>query len=323
MPESSYWMDWFRRLWGTPPDPGPGREVIALHQLLALLLPRLETQGFLLSPDRYILLYSLLQALPADAPPGRWKFALCALLASDEGQQKAFLNIFEECLQAIGQHSAPTGEKKLDKERVPEAGGSTKPTPDSPKPPASSPPASATPPTSRPLVVELEECTDPPYSWDIVPDQEDISIEADEDFGRTLMHLRRRETAEHLVPDLPASIRATISEGGLPVFRYRNPSRPREYLLLLDRYSLDDHRAAAPVVDDHGRPEAGIVRGARRRAAPRAARRRDARAPAPGHRRCLPRAPARRAARRRRRRARRAARCVHACARARAWQQRA
>ena len=77
-----------------------------------------------------------------------------------------------------------------------------------------------------------------------MPDEEDIPIAADEGFGRTLLHMRGRETAEHLVPDLPASIRATVSGGGVPVFRYRSPTRPREYLLLIDRYSLDDHRAA-------------------------------------------------------------------------------
>jgi formylglycine-generating enzyme len=89
----------------------------------------------------------------------------------------------------------------------------------------------------------MEDCSAPPYSWNIVPEKEAISIETDTTFGKTVLQLRRRENTDYQLPDMRASVRATIAEGGVPTFCYANPTRPSEYLLLIERYAMDDHRA--------------------------------------------------------------------------------
>jgi formylglycine-generating enzyme required for sulfatase activity len=230
----------------TPSNPDPN--MLELHRLLYLLLPALEANGFVLTPDRYLRLLRLIQALPSKLPLAGYRHSLCAILASDPDQQGVFHKLFDQYLTAIPQEEASKPAPGSESSSAP-ASSESRPVQPPPTPAKEdqaklqegrdSPWASR-----RPLVVDLDECTEPPFSWNIVPDKEDVPIETGPQFGRTLMQLRRRETAEYLLPDLPASIRATIGEGGVPVFRYRRPTRPTEYLLLVERYALDDHRAA-------------------------------------------------------------------------------
>lgn len=252
MPQRNNIFSLLRRIFkGKAPAPGDAVPApVALHRLLYLLLPALEAQGIALSPDRYIRLQRILTALPPDTPLPVWRNLLCPVLASDEEQQRIFFELFRqfeaqvnlEAEQAESAGQAPPEVKKKPLGETP----APPPSREAPDRPGASglPRSSAPPPATRPpLVVELDECTEPPFSWNIVPDSEGIPLEAGPQFGRTLLQLRRRESAEHLLPDLPASIRATIAGGGVPTFRYRNPSRPTEYLLLVERYAMDDHRA--------------------------------------------------------------------------------
>jgi hypothetical protein len=96
---------------------------------------------------------------------------------------------------------------------------------------------------SRPLVVDLEKCTEPPYSWNIAPKDHDAEINIGEGFSKTLLQLRRREWTDNSDIDVPNTIKATIAEGGMPNFRFKRQTRPPEYLLLVERFSRNDHRA--------------------------------------------------------------------------------
>lgn len=65
----------------------------------------------------------------------------------------------------------------------------------------------------------------------------------DEGFNQAARQLRRRQTGETSVVDMPATIQATIEAGGYPNVQYRPGSRPSEYLILIDRKSYKDHQA--------------------------------------------------------------------------------
>ncbi|MBE2207851.1 MAG: SUMF1/EgtB/PvdO family nonheme iron enzyme [Saprospiraceae bacterium] len=252
MPQRNNIAAWLRRLFGRkmPPSEAGAPAPVALHRLLYLLLPTLETQGFLLSPDRYITLQRMLAAMPPDMPLREWRNLLCPVLATDLEQQRIFYDLFDRFEAQINREAGAEKAAAQPEPPVEKPGVDTAPNTHSQQP--KTPPASArdvrigdeAPAARRPLVVELDECTDPPFSWNIVADSEGIPIEVGPQFGRTLIQLRRRETAGYLLPDLPASVRATIAEGGVPTFRYRSPTRPTEYLLLVERYATDDHRAA-------------------------------------------------------------------------------
>jgi len=95
----------------------------------------------------------------------------------------------------------------------------------------------------RPLTAARERPDQAPFVWDIKLDNE-RPPEPGDTFFTIANRLRRRESAETRFLDLPATIRATIESGGLPVFRYREHTRPPEYLLLIDKQDANDHRAA-------------------------------------------------------------------------------
>lgn len=95
----------------------------------------------------------------------------------------------------------------------------------------------------RPLTAARERPDQSPYVWDVKLGDE-RPPEQDDTFFAIANRLRRRESAETRFLDLPATIRATIESGGLPAFRYREHTRPPEYLLLIDKQDANDHRAA-------------------------------------------------------------------------------
>jgi hypothetical protein len=251
MPFHNNIPSWLRRLLGSAEAQAPAATPapVALHRLLYLLLPALETQGILLSPDRYIRLKRLITALPPDTPLSEWRNLLCPVLATDAEQQQAFFALFDQIADEISPKEKPPASRRAFRFRyqrkAQNAADRTTPPPAVPPPPPVNRPSrtDASGASNRPLVVELDECTEPPFSWNIVPDAEDIPLEAGPAFGRTVLQLRRRESADFVLPDLPASVRATIAEGGVPTFRYSSPTRPTEYLLLVERYAMDDHRA--------------------------------------------------------------------------------
>jgi formylglycine-generating enzyme required for sulfatase activity len=92
------------------------------------------------------------------------------------------------------------------------------------------------------LIAQRDKSAKPPYIWNIriknlpPPDP-------GEAFGGTINALRRRTDDESRLIDLPETIRATIRKGGMAIFRYRQQTRPPEYLMLVDRQHATDHRA--------------------------------------------------------------------------------
>lgn len=92
------------------------------------------------------------------------------------------------------------------------------------------------------LVARRDKDARPPYVWPIrIPGL--APPEPGEAFGPALNALRRRADDEHLLLDLPATVRATIRRGGMTRFMFRRQTRPPEYLLLVDRADPRDHRA--------------------------------------------------------------------------------
>ena len=94
----------------------------------------------------------------------------------------------------------------------------------------------------RKLVAEIEEIDQPPYVWTL--ELEEVpEIEAPTIFGRLLRQLRKRTGEDLFNLDVPQTIKATIDRGGMIDFRYRQQTRPPEYLFLIDRNNTDNHRA--------------------------------------------------------------------------------
>lgn len=94
----------------------------------------------------------------------------------------------------------------------------------------------------RKLVAEIEQGNQPPYIWDI-KFAEPAEIDFGDDMGLLLNQLRQRTDAESSELDVPATIGATVKGGGMIDFRYRQRTRPPEYLLLIDEQSRRNHRA--------------------------------------------------------------------------------
>jgi len=94
----------------------------------------------------------------------------------------------------------------------------------------------------RKLVAELRSRDKPPYVWNIrIPGADQIVM--GDAFAHLLKVMRRRAAADHWRLDLRATIAATAEQGGIPHFRYRQQTRPVDYLLLLDRQGPYNHRA--------------------------------------------------------------------------------
>jgi hypothetical protein len=104
---------WFQRNFGTPENETasrseaepvlivPNQEDILLHLMLFKLLPDLENKGIVLSPDRYIRLERLINALPKETPLADWRNYLCPVLATDESQQLVFYVLFDKIFLEI------------------------------------------------------------------------------------------------------------------------------------------------------------------------------------------------------------------------------
>lgn len=56
--------------------------------------------------------------------------------------------------------------------------------------------------------------------------------------------MRQREVAASVRLDLASTLKATIENAGFPDFRFKNSSKPTDYLVLIDKRSPDDHLAA-------------------------------------------------------------------------------
>ncbi len=92
------------------------------------------------------------------------------------------------------------------------------------------------------LVAEMQRHDSAPYFWNISIKQI-RDIELGNDLPKTLQVLRRRTTDDNLFLDLPNTIHATASKGGLPEFRYQSGTVPVRYLLLIERNTQLNHLA--------------------------------------------------------------------------------
>lgn len=94
----------------------------------------------------------------------------------------------------------------------------------------------------RKLVAEIETQNKAPYVWNI--DLEEVeNIEMNDTFHSILNKLRQRTTDEFALLDIPKTVESTIQKAGMADFKYRQLTRPPEYLLLIDQHSEANHRA--------------------------------------------------------------------------------
>jgi len=94
----------------------------------------------------------------------------------------------------------------------------------------------------RKLIAEMRNRDKPPYVWNIhIPGSDEIAL--GDDFAHLLQVLRRRASSDTWRLDLKATIAATAERGGMPEFRFRQQTRPVDYLLLIDRQNVYNHRA--------------------------------------------------------------------------------
>lgn len=247
------------------------------QRVLALLVSQWEAEHGSFGFDRHIRLQRLCNVLPDDCDLPLLQRLLCPVFAMDAKQQEQFNTLFGSLAPDLRwlEKLSDLIEPKPSVESISELQTPAKPKSETPLVASQEPPPEIIAPplpelpesplapvvteithdlvdipepqpskTRRPLIVELDECTDPPFSWNIVPDgSTDVAVETDEVWSRTLWRMRRREPTRFPVFDVAASVQATIRQGGMPVFRYRQYTRPPEYLLLVERFSQNDHRA--------------------------------------------------------------------------------
>ncbi|MBK7937424.1 MAG: hypothetical protein IPJ82_10190 [Lewinellaceae bacterium] len=94
----------------------------------------------------------------------------------------------------------------------------------------------------RKLIAQQERRDQPPYFWNIrIPGADDIVL--GDSFAFALQVMRRRASSDVLRLDLSKTIEKTAERGGMPDFRYRQLTRPVDYLLLIERGDPANHRA--------------------------------------------------------------------------------
>lgn len=96
----------------------------------------------------------------------------------------------------------------------------------------------------KPLTTVIRRVTDeqPPYTWNLHIDN-GANVSFDDHFYRVVNQLRRRSQSDRRELNIPATIHATIEEGGMIRFQFRQQTRPNEYLLLIDQQTPNNHQA--------------------------------------------------------------------------------
>ena len=92
------------------------------------------------------------------------------------------------------------------------------------------------------LVAEQDPNDKPPYFWNVHIESVNDFLEHD-GFDRVSQLLRKRADTDTLRLDMPRTIQATVEKGGMPEFHFKKQTTPSEYLLLIDRQSVRNHRA--------------------------------------------------------------------------------
>lgn len=80
-----------------------------------------------------------------------------------------------------------------------------------------------------------------PYSIPFAPAAS--KIQADQSQFEIAQSLRNRQQGNRQILDIPATLNATIEQGGFPTVQYKYTSRPTDYLVLIDLQSVESHLA--------------------------------------------------------------------------------
>ncbi len=92
------------------------------------------------------------------------------------------------------------------------------------------------------LVAQLEQRDKPPYIWNIRSEQREDLLFSDS--ARVVLNqLRRRRLEDAYRLDINKTIAATVRSAGRVAFQFKQQTSPSEYLMLIDRQALNDHRA--------------------------------------------------------------------------------
>ena len=95
----------------------------------------------------------------------------------------------------------------------------------------------------RKIVAELDSSQKAPFIWNIqIPDNHKVIY--NEHFYSALNQLRQRTEDQFYKLNIPETVKATIQSGGKIDFQYTQQTKPPEYLMLIDRRSSANHRAA-------------------------------------------------------------------------------
>ena len=94
----------------------------------------------------------------------------------------------------------------------------------------------------RVLVAELQARDKAPYLWNIEIEGTEDKISFGNDYDLMLNQLRQRAPDERFALHIPQSIKATIQKGGMLAVKYRQQTRPPEYLMLIERPHTASHQ---------------------------------------------------------------------------------
>jgi uncharacterized protein with von Willebrand factor type A (vWA) domain len=95
----------------------------------------------------------------------------------------------------------------------------------------------------RKTVVDRAEAFEPPHYWPLRVDPMGELVYAAGEIRALARLMRTRLDGGLMRLDVRATIRATIRSAGFPRFRFRPVQRPPEFLVLIERRSLEDHFA--------------------------------------------------------------------------------
>ena len=96
---------------------------------------------------------------------------------------------------------------------------------------------------NRKLVAQQNQNDKPPYFWNINLEGVDKDVFDTQSIEQLATQLRHRSEADKFRMDIDKTINATIAQGGSPIFVYKTETSPTDYVLLIDRQSVRNHRA--------------------------------------------------------------------------------
>jgi hypothetical protein len=96
--------------------------------------------------------------------------------------------------------------------------------------------------TRRKLVAQQDPNDKPPYIWNINIEGVEPVLMGDS-LERVTQMLRQRSQTDTMRLDVERTVNATVEQGGMPLFKYKRLTSPTDYLLLIDRQTIRNHRA--------------------------------------------------------------------------------